>query len=105
MLQCALHLKPVVESSHREDFVAHKVKANNFGPVARGAVAKMTLHRLTHHFAELGEGFALGGDGVPESRSDIAALGLVLTNFEDDFTHARNRAALLSQRKPATNAR
>ena len=64
----------------------------------QGAVPKMAMHRITHHFPQFLDSFALGRDGVTECGGNVAAFHLVFANLKDDLAHgwtiARNDAGL-----------
>jgi hypothetical protein len=76
------------------------VKPDDLGHGAGHAIAKMTVHRIFDHFAQLVEGIALGNDAVPQGRGHIAAINLVFLHFEDDLAHRSNLGGCLSRRKP-----
>jgi hypothetical protein len=87
-------------SSRRHHFVTNEVKPDDLGHGAGHAIAKMTVHRIFDHLAQLDQVLALGNDAVPKGRRHIAPIDLVFLHLEDDLAHARNVGGCLSSGKP-----
>jgi hypothetical protein len=68
------------------------VQADDPGHRAGFAIAKMAMHGIAHHHAQVLDGITLSGDGMAKSSCDNAAIHLVFTHLKNDFIDKRKIA-------------